>query len=438
MSAIPQIPDPQRMPRAPIEVREPAPEVRSNPVRIMLYSHDTYGLGHLRRNLLLCDRFAAVAQAPQVLLATGSPRAQAFELPEGCDTFKLPTVLKQPDGTYRSRTLGVPFEEMREMRSQMLLAAYRSFRPDVVLVDHAPAGCEGEILPLLREVRSGGKRPRMVLGLRDVIDEPGRVRSEWRRLGVWDELGDLYDHVLVYGDLRVPTTASELGLESRLPGKVVHTGYLGRPVPPYCPVAHRDTEPMILVTAGGGGDGHKLFRAYASFLESLEAPAPFRSVVVTGPFLSRERYAEISGRLRATVQRVAVFRFTAKMESLLASAAGVVAMGGYNSVVEILAAGSPALIVPRTEPRREQVLRARRLAPHCGFEICPGDRIDGETIGKFVRRILDERPPRRVPELNLGGLDRVASEVLDCTGRGAARTTPTDIHGRGARHAGSE
>lgn len=122
------------------------------------------------------------------------------------------------------------------------------------------------------------------------------------------------------------------------------------------------TEPMILVMTGGGGDGHDLLRAYAAFLEWLPHPASFRSVVVTGPLMSRTRRQEMTSRFRDVPHQVEVLTFTDRLEELIADASEVVSMAGYNSVVEVLSAGKPSLLIPRERPRLEQRIRAERLA----------------------------------------------------------------------------
>lgn len=387
--------------------------------RVLVYSHDSYGLGHLRRCLQLSRALTAADARTSVLVVTGSPRAQAFDLPPRCDTVKLPAVTKTPEGQYVPRSLGVGTDRLLQVRSGVLRSVARSFAPDLLLVDHAPVGLEGELLDTLTELRNRPRRPAFVLGLREVIDDVDRVRREWDRLGIWPVLRTTYDRVLVYGDPTVTTTADELGLGDTLDGRLRFTGYLGRPILPAQQIAgaiatngHRPS-PLILVTAGGGGDGQHLLRAYASYLCALPGPAPFHSVVLTGPFLSERRRHELAAAYRRSGQPVEVLTFTDRFEELLARAAGVVTMGGYNTVVEVLSAMTPALLVPRDAPRREQRIRAERLLGRADLELVPRGPVQPEQIGRFVRRVLAQGRLRVVPDVRLDG---VANAVREITG----------------------
>ncbi len=371
--------------------------------RFLFYSHDTYGLGHLRRSTLLADAIVAADSCNEVLIATGSPQAQSFSLPERVDTLKLPSATKDSSGAYLPRKLGGSIQELVALRSAVLMAAVDTYAPDVILVDHAPLGMAGELVPMLdrHAGRSGG--PRLVLGLRDIIDDATHVNADWERTGIWRWLG-CYDDILVYGDQRILTTATELDLESRIGAAVTHTGYVAPTMPE--PVAHGD--PFVLVTPGGGGDGQVMLRRY---LDAVEAgsTAGVRSLIVTGPLMSSTRRDELLDRARRSPS-VDIIEFSEHMRTLIASAVGVISMAGYNTVVEELAADVPALLVPRCRPRLEQDIRARRIAPHTRLQYCPIDSLDVDTVRRFVA----EMPPDRQralgrPSVDLGGAARAAA-----------------------------
>lgn len=334
--------------------------------RVFIYSHDTYGLGHIRRNLAIAERLTRLSDDVTVLIATGSPRTHAFGTPEGVDFLKLPSIIKRTEGGYRPRSLRLSLADTVQIRAEMILGAAHAFRPDLILVDHSVVGVERELVPLFDALSRYETRPLVVYGMRDIVDEIETVKAEWQRAGAWRYVDRLFDRVLVYGDRRVLSTAAELDLDARLGDRIKYTGYIAR-----SPRALERTDPTkeVLVTCGGGGDGVSIIEAYVEYLEKIEGDPGFRSTIVTGPFLARSRRAAIRERLEAAGKPVTLVEFTDCMEELYAKADAVISMAGYNAVAEILASGLPALLIPREVPRLEQRLRAERIAPIAGFRV---------------------------------------------------------------------
>ncbi len=378
--------------------------------RFLFYSHDTYGLGHLRRNTTIAEALTAQCEDAEVLLVSGSPRSSSFRLPTRTDVLQLPSVTKSASGTYRPRRLTGDIESVVELRSTVIEAAVGAYRPDVMLVDHAPAGMGGELLPVFAGMADNPLRPRMVLGLRDIIDEPRRVRAEWSRNGVWNLLSR-YDDVVVYGDRRVRSTADDLDLQARLGKPIDHVGYAAPAAGPRADSSRRagNRKPFVVVTVGGGGDGYDLCYRYLKFC--VENPgADFHSLVVTGPLMSGRRRKSLA-RLAALVgSDVEIKTFDPEMRNRLGEADAVVAMAGYNTVVELLAAGTPALLVPRSEPRLEQTLRAKRLSQVSHLEWCRANDLTSARLGAFVRSATGS--PRQSCSLDLGGAGNLARLLL--------------------------
>ena len=127
----------------------------SNP-KIMLYSHDSWGLGHLRRTLALASSFAGELPNASILLASGSPCATQFPLDDGIDLIKLPCVTKNSEGRYAARQLRHGYQSVIDMRKALLQSAYLSFMPDIVIVDHQVVGLAEEMLPVLKLAKQNG------------------------------------------------------------------------------------------------------------------------------------------------------------------------------------------------------------------------------------------------------------------------------------------
>lgn len=402
---------------------------RSRPKRVALYSPDSFGLGHLRRTLLIAEQLRTHDEIGDMLIVTGSPVAQRFAMPPRTDVVTLPAVTKDTAGRYTSRSLHLPIEQMLRLRGSITSEALAAFGPDLLLVDHAPTGLGGELRPVLAKFHALLDRPRLVLGMREIIDDAAAVRDEWRRLGGFDAISHWYDSVLVYGDPDVLTTAQELGLDDIAPGAVRHVGYLARSMPERQPTPAGEL-PTVLVTVGGGSDGEVLLERYADNLAALGTDPGFRSVILTGPLLEPHRRDALAARFTAIGAPVELVEFTDHPEEYMRRAAAVITMGGYNSVVELLQLGVPTLVVPRNQFRQEQALRAQRIGGTGELDWETVEHFDARRMKAFITGALRMYP--RQCGLDLGGLERTAVELVSLMQQPVRRIA----HHRTARLAG--
>lgn len=376
--------------------------------QVAIFSPDSFGLGHFRRSMLIAERLLDDPAITTVLLITGSPVAERFPRRPGIDLVPLPGVTKDHLGRYCSADDDSPIEEVLRRRGVIAADAVRAHRPAVVLVDHSPTGLDGELRAMLDELAPDRRRPTLVLGMREIIDDVDRVRADWERSGAFDAIAHRYDHVLVYGDPTIETTAHELGLEAISRGPVEYVGYVARTMPSHSPPS--DTaRPRILVTVGGGADGRRLLDTYARALAGLGPSADFTSTILTGPMLSAPDRAEIEHQLRATGADIELEMFTNSPETLMASSTGVIAMGGYNTVTELMALGAPALIVPREFPRREQRLRAERLGDVGAIDWELDEFLTARRLRTFVTTA--RRAGTRRPIVDLDGVRTTAERI---------------------------
>ncbi|NNM74894.1 glycosyltransferase [Enterovirga aerilata] len=385
----------------------PDPQASAGSVRVLIYSHDTFGLGHLRRSRAIANALVPERPGASVLILSGSPVIGSFEFGKGVDYVRIPGVTKQPDGDYRSLNLNVPIEEAVRLREALILEAAVSFRPDIFIVDKEPTGFRGEIVPALEHLRARGCR--IVLGVRDVLDEPALLVPEWERKGATEILARFYDEIWVYGLPEVYRPLDCLDLPARLERRTTYTGYLRREMPTTSSLTYHPKitrQPFILVTTGGGGDGEDVIDWVVSAYEAeerIELPA----LIVFGPFISRDHRRRLMERIGRHPKLDAI-SFDTKLELLMRKAAGVVAMGGYNTFCEILSVDKPSLIVPRTRPRREQLIRAIE-AERLGLVralVENGEGRDPGLMAEALRSLPGQNKPSDivVPRL-LDGLD---------------------------------
>ncbi len=330
---------------------------RPEAARVLIYSHDTFGLGHLRRSRAIANALVEGWPGISVVIISGSPVIGNFEFGSGVDYVRIPGVTKLPEGDYRSLNLNVSLDDAVGLRQDLIMQTAKSFRPDVFIVDKEPTGFRGEVMPALEHLQSRGCR--LVLGIRDVMDEPALLVPEWERKGAVDALTRYYDEIWVYGLREVYEPLAALNLHAAVEKRITYTGYLRRDLPQESSLARYPKitrQPFILVTTGGGGDGEDLIDWVISAYEADPSPE-LPALIVFGPFINRDRRRSFMERV-ARHPKLDALSFETKLEVLMQKAAAVVAMGGYNTFCEILSLDKRALIVPRTRPRLEQHIRA--------------------------------------------------------------------------------
>jgi predicted glycosyltransferase len=382
--------------------------------RALLFSHDTFGLGHLRRNLAIAEHLLMRRSNFEVMLLSGSPVADSWPMPAGLQLRLMPAVVKIGAEAYTSRNGSASFAEVKAQREAVILNTIRNFRPDVFLVDHSPAGMKGELLGALAFLRAKMPTTKTVLGLRDILDDGPTIRSVWLEDGIYDLIGGSYDEVLVYGSRSLFDVVSEYALPHEIIVKLRYCGHVARGQPqrvandlPSRPARGK----TVLVTVGGGGDGYLLIDAYLQALARLD-PSPARSIVVSGPLMP-ENQQHMLHDAAGNRRDVLFTRSTTDMSSLLAEADLVVTMAGYNSTVEILAAQKPAILVPRAAPRAEQRLRARLLERiGVAWAVQPEDDVVDKLAGLLTSALAGVQP-RALSSglLDLGGARRVGDAL---------------------------
>ncbi|OUS35489.1 hypothetical protein A9Q94_12565 [Rhodobacterales bacterium 56_14_T64] len=377
----------------------------------MLYSHDTFGLGHLRRSRALAGAITAADPTASALILTGSPVAGRFAFPTRVDHVRLPGVIKRSDGTYASRTMGMSIDETTELRAGLIRSTAEQYDPDILIVDKEPTGFHGELLPTLDMLKSRG-RARLVLGLRDVLDEPEVLAAEWDRKGAIAATEGFYDELWVYGLRSIYDPTAGLDLSPTVQARTHWTGYLRRDLGT---LGEPPEQPYVLITPGGGGDGAAMVDLVLSAYEREPDLNP-RAVLVYGPFLSGDTRAAFETRAEKLNGRVTTVGFESQIETLFAGAQGVVCMGGYNTFCEVLSFDKPAVIVPRTTPRLEQWIRASR-AEQLGLITMLDEDRDGmtpETMIRSIRALAQQKPPSAAfPPGLLDGLDYVTNRVAN-------------------------
>jgi predicted glycosyltransferase len=297
-----------------------------------------------------------------------------------------------------------------KMRQSIIRHTAETFQPDIFIVDKEPMGLKGEVEETLTYLKTRGTT--LVLGLREVMDSPRLLDAEWKRKNIMTKIGQFYDTIWVYGPPDFYDPLVGLDVPDVVRSKMNFVGFLQRSVSREELPDHRPKGAYILVTTGGGGDGADLVENVMHAYQK-DPDLQHKALVVLGPYMPAKKRRKLM-RKGATIPSIEVIEFDNRMEELVAGATAVVAMGGYNTYCEILSFDKPALIVPRVQPREEQLIRAQRAAELGLIEmLLPEEAEDPSRLAAVLKALPAKEPPSKSAPagFRLEGLPHIAEIV---------------------------
>ncbi len=390
----------------------------SESYNILMYSHDTYGLGHIRRTMAIANHLKD--SSTNILILTGSPIAGRFSFPEQVDFVRIPGMIKKTNDEYRSLSIRIEAQQALKIRTDIIKATAKTFRPDLFIIDKEPLGLKREVLPTLKWLKNHAPQTKTVLGLRDILDDSKVICKDWRKKGVYRHLNKLYDEIWVYGDKEIYNPIEQYKIPDEVNNKVIFTGYIPRK---RIDAATREKirkqfrifedETFILVTTGGGGDGSEVLDNYVSLHDHFPASLPFKSVMITGPFMPKRKREEL--RKRARRYGIKTLPFHPRLEEIMKAADLVISMGGYNTFCEILTHRTPALIIPRQSPRLEQLIRAQCMQSRGLIDYIPMTEVNPTILREKIVDILSSSATYKqaMDSFPLSGLDTMLKRLED-------------------------
>ena len=228
--------------------------------KILVYSHDTYGLGNLRRMLSICQSLSRTIPDLSILLLSGSPMVQSFRLADGLDYIKLPCLTRVEREGYAVKSLRLGIVEGIKLRSDLILSAAANFQPDLFLVDKKPFGIKNELKATLEYLKQTSPHLKVALILRDILDTPESTISVWKAHDYFQVIDEFYDLVLSLGMPEIFDPCREYQFPAAVADKVKFCGYLRREPGSKNRAEVRqelrlsEQEKLVLVTLGGGED----------------------------------------------------------------------------------------------------------------------------------------------------------------------------------------
>lgn len=373
---------------------------------VLFYVQHLLGIGHLRRAAAIVRALDA-AELETVLISGGLP---VPGLDIGGARLAQLTPLKSRDVNFSALVGadGRPFDDaMRTARRDQLLALYRETRPRVVMIEQFPFGrrqLRFELLPLIKALRCDKTRPALLASLRDIVNPPGTVEKAAWMLEIATRFFDL---VLVHGDPALVTLEQSFPEAAALAGKLRYTGYVVSEPPPAAP-ASGEGNGEVLVSTGGGAVAEPLVAAaLAARPLSPLAESPWR--ILVGENMPE---ASFQGFRAAAPAGVTVERARPDFTALLARCRLSISQAGYNTVMEVLRAGPPAVLVPFVGAgEREQSLRARLLAERGLVSLVPEAGLGGDALARGMAEALALAARRRPLSLDTEGAAKTAEIV---------------------------
>lgn len=377
---------------------------------ILMYSHDTYGLGHIRRTMAIANHLRDINT--NVLILTGSPIAGRFHFPEQVDFVRIPGMIKKTNDDYQSLSIRIDQEKALSIRTNIILATARTFQPHLFIVDKEPLGLKKEVLPTLEWLKESSPSSFAILGLRDILDDAEVIQKDWQQRDIYSYLDRLYDEIWVYGNQSIYDPIEMYKIPGQIHSKIQFTGYIPRKkLNPQIKVSVRkryrilEDDSFILVTTGGGGDGYEVIDHYLAMHDYYPTSLPFKTIIITGPFMPKAKSEELEAR--AKIHGIKTIPFDPRLEDLIAAADMVISMGGYNTICEILTQQTPALIIPRETPRKEQLIRATRLKDEGLLDFIPFKEVTPQLLREKIIALLSSRQHyvETIKTFDLSGLD---------------------------------
>ena len=379
-------------------------------MKIIQYSQHVLGIGHFMRSL----EISRALVGHKVILVSGGPPVDT-PLPKHVTEFRLPDLqMNQEFRGLFSTKKDVSVDQIKEERKKRLFTLLKAEKPDVFLIEFYPFGRKAfrfELDPILQALAEDRRyRCAVICSVRDIlVEKEDRDKHESRAART---LNQYFDAVLVHADPKLIKLDRTFDHFSEITIPLHYTGYIAaKPSPDAGTMIRKQMqigqeETLIVASAGGGSVGAPLLDAVIRAFSQLERHNTCRLVVFAGPYLDREAYKLLKNHAGRNVH---VSRFTGDFLSFLAAADLSVSMGGYNTTMNILASGVPALVWPFGR-NREQRLRAERLAAMGVLKMLEDDDLRPSRLAAIMDRWIHQST-RSTVDINLDGASNTAKWI---------------------------
>ncbi|ASP32007.1 glycosyltransferase family protein [Labrenzia sp. VG12] len=364
------------------------------------------GTGHVVRAAAIGK--ALVSLGVDVTLASGNRIPPTLDT-NGLNVIELPAC-KSPDAGFK-RLVTLADEDIDdEWKSARVKASIQAFDEqdyDLLLTETYPFGrrqLDFELTPLLETARARSKPPLIATSIRDILV---RKKELWKERWMADQALKYYDRILVHADPGFIRLEDSFPFADDVAELVRYTGYVGGAPRP--PSDSRDGEDEVIISCGGGAVAENLLSAALDALQLSRRAEDTPWRVLIGHDISEDAFGIYR---QSASEGVIVERARRDFPELLKRARLSVSQAGYNTVLDVLVAGVPAVFVPFAQANEtEQTQRAEALARHGRAVVTPEAALTPERLAAAIDDAL--ALPRASHEVTLGGAEKSAAILLE-------------------------
>lgn len=371
-------------------------------MRIAYYCQHVLGIGHFHRSLEIC---MALAEHHEVQLIVGGPPVDS--IPEHITIYQLPGL--QMDADFKNLTPCDPtftLEQVKAIRCDLLISFFKEYQPDVFVVELYPFGRKAfrfELDPVLDGIQKGFLPPcKCYVSLRDILVERPNDRDKFEQRAV-TTLNAYFDGLLIHSDEKSITLAETFRRVADIAVPTAYTGFVTKHIEDKSRHHIREElqlaeeEKLIVVSIGGGNVGSELIVASLEAFRLLEPSGNYHMQLFTGPYCSQEIFDQLQTNLPG---HVSLDRFSNVFPYWLKAADLSISMAGYNTCMNIIQAGVPALVYPFAQ-NKEQYFRASRFQNNATIEILNSHDLESKQLKGLIEKMCSK--PRYPVTINLNG-----------------------------------
>ena len=364
-----------------------------------MYCQHVLGIGHLVRSAEIAR---AVSRDADVTFVSGGASVDRFPFPPGVKLVQLPPIETDEEfGALRNCGSSHAIEQLQDLRRERLLGLFDEIRPDALVIELFPFGRKRfafELIPLLERARNG--ETLVACSLRDIlVEKSDQAKHEERVCRI---VNAYFDLILIHGDPAFQKLDATFHRVGDLQCDIRYTGLVQQEDP--VSMGGEDstsTRPTIVASIGSGRyrQGQLLLENViraAVLLEEL----PHRFCVFAGPFIPQEVY-EILKRVARQAGNVEVEKYSPNFIQLLKRADLSISMGGYNTIMNLLATGVRSLVYPYTANNdQEQYIRAKKLESLGAVELLHPEMLHPDLLASKIAGMLAKTPARLAFDMN--------------------------------------